>query len=328
MRKTIFSGIKPTGTIGLGNYLGTFKEWGNLQEENNCIFSVVDLHALTIRNDPKELLERTKTVAMLYMAAGIDPEKSIIYCQSHVKEHGHLSWILSCYGYMGELSRMTQYKDYATENDNVNTGMFMYPVLMAADILLYQSSMVPVGEDQRQHLELARDIAIRFNNIYGDVFIVPETLSTTKLSTRVKGLQNPTKKMSKSTTDMNDTIFLLDTPEQITKKIKKSVTDSQGEVYFDAENKPGISNLLSIYAEITKKTIEQSVSDFKGQNYGSFKAGVAEVIVDELKPLQERFYAFKNDRGYVDSILLKNKDRAAEIASDTVLKVEKAIGLK
>ena len=328
MKKTIFSGIKPTGTLGLGNYLGTFKSWGALQDEYNCIFSVADMHSLTIRNNPDELRERSKNIVMLYMAAGIDPEKSIIYNQSHVKEHGHLSWILSCYTYMGELGRMTQYKEFANGNDNVNSGLFMYPVLMAADILLYNTHLVPVGDDQRQHLELARDIAIRFNNLYGDVFEVPETFTTTKISTRIKGLQNPLKKMSKSTTDMNDTIFLLDTPDEIMKKIKKSVTDSEGSVYFDVENKPGISNLLTIYADISKKTIEEATVDFEGKNYGFFKNAVAEVIATELKGLQDKFYAYKEDLGYVEEILAKNKVRASEIAQKTIENVEKAVGLK
>ena len=326
--KTVFSGIKPTGNLGLGNYLGAFKAWGNLQNEYNCIYSVVDLHALTIRNDPKLLKENSRKIIMLYMAAGIDPEKSIIYLQSHVPAHSQLGWILGCHSYMGELGRMTQYKEKSENNENVNAGLFTYPVLMAADILLYNTHMVPVGEDQIQHVELARDIALRFNNAYGDIFVIPEAKTQNKLTARLKGLQNPTKKMDKSTKDPYDTIFLLDSEQDITKKIKRAVTDSYACVQYDTENKPGISNLLTIYASITNKTIEESEKDFQNESYGYFKNAVIEVVLGELVPLQKEFNRLNQDPVYVDSIITKNAKRAGEIADKTLYNVQKALGLE
>ncbi|MCL1995252.1 MAG: tryptophan--tRNA ligase [Defluviitaleaceae bacterium] len=325
--KTVFSGIKPTGNLGLGNYLGAFKAWGNLQNEYTCIYSVVDLHALTIRNDPQTLKENSRKIIMLYMAAGIDPQKSIIYLQSHVPAHSQLSWILGCHSYMGELSRMTQYKEKSENNENVNAGLFTYPVLMAADILLYNTHVVPVGEDQIQHVELARDIALRFNNIYGNILVVPEAKTASKLTARLKGLQNPTKKMDKSTKDPLDTIFLLDTEAEITKKIKRAVTDSEARVYYDTENKPGISNLLAIYAAITNKTIEDSELDFQNKSYGDFKQSLIEVVLGELNPLQKEFNRLSQDTAYVDNIIIKNAQRAEEIAEKTLAKVQNALGI-
>ena len=327
MKKTIFSGIKPTGTLALGNYLGTLKEWKDLQEEYNCVFSVVDLHSITIRIDAAELRENIRNVMMIYMATGIDPNKSIIFNQSHVSAHAELNWVLSCYSYMGELERMTQYKEKAARHvDNINAGLFTYPVLMAADILLYQTDVVPVGDDQKQHLEMARNIAVRFNNIYGDVFKVPEVYSS-KLASRIKGLQNPTKKMDKSTDDPKDSIFLLDSPEVIIKKIKGAVTDSENQVRFDVENKPGISNLLTIYATITGKNMADSEKDFEGKSYGFFKDAVSQVVVDELRPLQQEFDRLKQDSSFVDGILKVNAQKANDIASSTLRKVYDKLGL-
>lgn len=325
--KTVFSGIKPTGKLALGNYLGTFKEWAKLQEEYNCIFSVVDLHSLTVRNEPSVLKENSRSVIMLYLASGIDPVKSTIYYQSQVKAHAQLGWILGCYTYMGELNRMTQFKEKSQISSNINSGLFTYPVLQAADILLYNTHFVPVGEDQRQHIELAREIALRFNNIYGDIFVIPETMALFKLTARLKGLQNPHKKMDKSTTDFNDTIFLLDTDKEITKKIKSAVTDSENHVYYDPETKPGISNLLAIYSAITKKSLEESQKDFEGKNYGYFKTALAEVVVDELRPLKEKYEQLSADTEYVDNVIKTNAEKAAAVADVTLAKVCKALGL-
>lgn len=325
--KTVFSGIKPTGNLGLGNYLGAFRNWKNMQDDNKCIFSVVDLHALTVRNDPIVLREQTKEIIMLYIASGIDPEKSIIYCQSHVSAHANLGWVLGCYTYMGELNRMTQFKEKSENSDNINAGLFTYPVLMASDILLYNTDIVPVGEDQIQHVELTRNIAERFNNVYGDIFTIPEAVMSNKMTARIKGLQNPEKKMSKTEEDPNDGIFLLDDPKTIIKKIKKAVTDSDTSVYFDKENKPGVSNLLSIYAAITNKTIEQSEKDFSGVSYGPFKQAVADALVAEIEPMQQEYYRLKADSDYIENIMKKNSKKASEIADKTLYKVYNAIGL-
>ena len=325
--KTVFSGIKPTGNLGLGNYLGAFKYWKNLQDEHTCIYSVVDLHSLTVRNDPEILREQTKDIIMLYIASGLDPEKNIIYCQSHVAAHANLGWVLGCYTYMGELNRMTQFKEKSENSDNVNAGLFTYPVLMAADILLYNADIVPVGEDQIQHVELCRDIAERFNHTYGEVLTVPTAMLPNKLTARIKGLQNPGKKMSKTEEDPNDGIFLLDDPKLITKKIKKAVTDSDASVHFDKENKPGISNLLTIYASVTNQSIEASENDFKGASYGVFKQAVADALIEELMPMQQEYARLKADKGYIEALMKKNAKKAAEIADITLNKVYTAIGI-
>lgn len=325
--KTVFSGIKPTGNLALSNYLGAFKNWAAMQNDHNCIFSVVDLHALTIRNDATTLKSNSKKIIMLYMAAGIDPNKSIIYCQSHVNAHANLNWILSCYTYIGELNRMTQFKEKSENSDNINAGLFTYPILMAADILLYNAHYVPVGEDQFQHVELARDIATRFNNLYGDIFVVPQATVPNKIVKRLKGLQNPTKKMDKSTKNPQDTIFLLDTEQEITKKIKRAVTDNDNNIYYDVQNKPGISNLLTIYASILNKSIEDSVKDFENKNYGQFKNTLIEVLLNEIVPLQKEFTRLNNEVSYVNEIIAKNAKRAEEIANETYKKVKNAVGL-
>jgi len=326
--KTVFSGIKPTGNLGLGNYLGALKHWKDLQNDHLCIYSVVDLHALTVRNDPATLRAQARDIILLYIASGIDPEKSIIYAQSQVPAHAQLGWILNCYTYMGELNRMTQFKEKSAENEaNINAGLFTYPVLMAADILLYDTDLVPVGEDQVQHVELTRDIAERFNNLFPDTFKVPAAKMASTHTARVKGLQNPAKKMSKTEQDPNDGIFLLDDPKLITKKIKRAVTDSDSKVHYDKENKPGISNLLTMYATLTHKSIEASEKDFEGVSYGVFKQAVADALVTELEPIQAAYAKLSAEPSYIDALMKSNATRASEIANQTLSRVQDAIGL-
>jgi len=326
-KKTIFSGMQPSGSPSLGNYLGALKNWAMLQDEYNCLYCVVDLHSITVRQDPAELRKRSRDLLMLYIAVGVDPEKNILYYQSHVPQHSQLSWILNCYTYMGELNRMTQFKEKSQKHaDNINAGLFDYPVLMASDILLYQSDLVPVGEDQRQHLELSRDIAIRFNNLYGDVFTVPEAYIG-KAGARVMALQCPEKKMSKSETgDDSGVIYLLDDPKIIMNKVKRAVTDSGSEVRHSPD-KPGISNLLNIYCAITGKTIQQAEIEFENSGYGQFKAAVGEAVVEELRPIQARLRELSGNKDYIDRIIKTNADKAGRLAERTLRKVHKKIGL-
>ena len=325
-KKIIFSGMQPSGTITLGNYLGALKNWTNLQDEYNSLYCIVDMHAITVRQDPATLRKNARDLMMLYLAAGLDPEKNIIYMQSHVSAHAELAWILNCFTYMGELNRMTQFKDKSQKHaDNINAGLFTYPVLMAADILLYQTDLVPVGVDQRQHLELARDIAIRFNNLYGDTFKVPEGYIP-KVGAKIMSLQEPTKKMSKSDTDENAIIRITDTPETIIRKFKRAVTDSDMSVRFDEVNKPGISNLMTIYSSITGQTMAQIEDEFAGKGYGDFKLKVGEAVVEELRPLQARFKELSSDKAYIDSIIKKNADTANYLATKTLRKVQKKVG--
>lgn len=325
-KKIIFSGMQPSGTPSLGNYLGALKNWVKLQDEYNCLYSIVDLHSITVRQDPTLLRQRSRNLLTLFLALGLDPEKNIIYYQSHVSAHAELAWILNCFTYVGELNRMTQFKEKSQKHaENINAGLFTYPVLMAADILLYQTDLVPVGEDQRQHLEIARDIAIRFNNVYGDVFKVPEGYIP-KAGARIMGLQDPTKKMSKSDSDNdNNVIHILDDLNQIRNKIKRSVTDSENEVRYSAD-KPGISNLLNIYCAITGKSIEEAEKDFVGKGYGDFKAAVAEVVVDELRPIQEKFKELSADKAYIDSVIKNGAEKANYIAQKTLRKAQKKVG--
>ncbi|HHX61220.1 MAG TPA: tryptophan--tRNA ligase [Epulopiscium sp.] len=324
-KKVIFSGMQPSGHVTLGNYLGALKNWTTLQDDYNCLFCVVDMHSITVRQDPATLRRLSREFLMQYIAAGIDPEENIMYYQSHVSAHAELAWILNCYTYMGELNRMTQFKDKSQSHaDNINAGLFTYPALMAADILLYQTDLVPVGADQKQHLELARDIAIRFNNTHGETFKVPEGYFG-KVGARVMSLQEPTKKMSKSDPDVNGFVSILDGPDVIARKFKRAITDSDNEVRF-ADDKPGISNLLSIYSAITGKTIAESEKDFEGKGYGDFKMGVAEVVIDELKPLQERYKQLTTDKAYIDSIIQKNAQTASYLATKTLRKVQKKVG--
>ena len=325
-KKVIFSGMQPSGIITLGNYLGALKNWTNLQDEYNCLYCIVDMHAITVRQDPAVLRKNARELMMLYIAAGLDPEKNVIYMQSHVSAHAELAWILNCFTYMGELSRMTQFKDKSQKHsDNINAGLFTYPALMAADILLYQTDLVPVGIDQRQHLELTRDIAIRFNNLYGDTFKVPEAYIP-KVGAKIMSLQDPTKKMSKSDTDVNASISIIDDTDTIIRKFKRAVTDSDTEVRFDEENKPGVSNLMKIYGAITGQTMEQVTNEFAGKGYGDFKVKVGEAVAEELKPLQNRFKELSSDKAYIDGVIKKNAETASYLATKTLRKVQKKVG--
>lgn len=324
-KKMIFSGVQPTGCVTLGNYIGALKNWVKLQDDYNCIYSVVDMHSITVRQNPEELRARCRQFLALYMACGINPEESIMFFQSHVPAHAELSWLLSCHTYMGELSRMTQFKDKSAKHeDNINAGLFTYPVLMAADILLYQSDLVPVGVDQKQHLELARDIAIRFNHLYGDTFTVPEGYIP-PVGARVMSLQDPTSKMSKSDPNPNGYIWLLDEPDVIVKKIKKAVTDSEGVVAY-REDKHGVNNLLSIYGAIIGKKPEEAALEFEGQGYGALKMRVAEAVCEELRPIQEKYKTISEDTAYLESVYKAGAEKAAAIAEKTLQKVCEKIG--
>lgn len=324
-KKRIFSGMQPSGVITLGNYLGALKNWTKLQDEYDCLYCIVDMHAITVRQDPVKLRKQAKDLLVQYLAVGLDPEKNIIYYQSHVPQHAELAWILNCYTYMGELNRMTQFKDKCAKHaDNINAGLFTYPSLMAADILLYQTDLVPVGEDQRQHLELTRDIAQRFNGIYGDVFKVPDAYIG-KVGARVMALQEPTKKMSKSDENQNNIITLMDDPKVIMNKMKRAMTDSDTEVRF-AEEKPGISNLLSIYCAVTGKTIAESEKEFAGVGYGTFKTAVGEAVVAELEPVQKRVKELEANKDYLDAIIRSGAEKASRLADRTLTKVQKKVG--
>lgn len=325
-KKVLFSGMQATGNLTLGNYLGALKNWVGLCDEYECFYSVVDMHSITVRQDPATLRKRARTLLMIYIAAGIDPEKNCLYYQSHVSGHAELAWILNCFTYMGELNRMTQFKDKAAKHaDNINAGLYTYPVLMAADILLYQADVVPVGVDQKQHLEITRDIAERFNNIYGDVFTIPEAYIGKK-GAKIMSLQEPGKKMSKSDTNANATILLLDDTDTIIRKFKRAVTDSESEVRY-AEEKPGISNLMDIYSAVTGKTYEEIEKEFAGKGYGDFKLAVGETVADHLKPLQERYEQLMKDKAYIESMIKQNDEKAAYYANKTLRKVQKKVGL-
>ena len=325
-KKVLYSGMQATGTLTLGNYLGALKNWVELTDEYECIYGVMDLHSLTVRQVPAEFRKNARALYALYVAAGLDPEKNCIYYQSHVSGHAELGWILDCFTYMGELNRMTQFKDKEEKNaDNINAGLYTYPVLMAADILLYQADVVPVGVDQKQHLEITRDIAERFNNIYGDVFTIPEAYIGKK-GAKIMSLQEPGKKMSKSDTNANATILLLDDTDTIIRKFKRAVTDSESEVRY-AEEKPGISNLMDIYSAVTGKTYEEIEKEFAGKGYGDFKLAVGETVADHLKPLQERYEQLMKDKAYIESMIKQNDEKAAYYANKTLRKVQKKVGL-
>jgi tryptophanyl-tRNA synthetase len=324
-QKVLFSGMQATGNLTLGNYLGALKNWVNIADEYMTFYSVVDMHSITVRQDPAELRKRARMLLTLYIAAGLDPEKNCIYYQSHVSGHAELAWILNCFTYMGELSRMTQFKDKSAKHaDNINAGLFTYPVLMAADILLYQSDVVPVGIDQKQHLELARDIAQRFNSIYGDVFAVPE-IYLGKVGRKIMSLQDPTKKMSKSDENPNGSIYLMDDPDTIIRKFKRAVTDSEGCVRY-SEDQPGIHNLIDIYCACTDKTPEQVEAEFDGKGYGDFKLAVGEAVVDVLKPLQDRFNDLSKNKDYIDAVIKNNAEKAQYFSTKTLRKVQKKVG--
>ena len=326
-KKTILSGIQATGSLTLGNYLGALNNWVEMQDEYDCYYMIADLHTLTIRKDPEELRQNTLSLIALYIAAGLDPEKNTIFVQSHVPAHTGLSWVLNCYTYMGELNRMTQFKDKAAKHsDNINAGLFTYPVLMAADILAYNADLVPVGDDQKQHLEITRDIAERFNSIYGETFKIPEPYIA-KIGARIMGLQDPTSKMSKSSPNPLDKILLTDSPEDILKKSKKAVTDSENKVRYDKEAKPGISNLMGIYGIIKNKTMEEIEKEFEGQGYGTFKVAVAEAVIERLKPIQDRYNELLNEPEKLRAIYEKGDKKATEISNKLLKEVYTKIGL-
>ncbi len=325
-RKRVFSGIQPTGTLTLGNYIGALRNFPILQQEYDCVYSVVDMHAITVRQDPAALRKACLKMMSLYLAVGLDPEKTLIYFQSHVSGHAELGWILDCFTYMGELNRMTQFKDKSAKHaDNINAGLFTYPVLMAADILLYQTDLVPIGADQKQHLELARDIAQRFNAVYGDVFVVPDGFFQ-KVGARVMSLQEPTKKMSKS--DPEETyIAMLDDKDTIRRKLRRAVTDSEADVRFDPENKPGISNLMSILSVLSGMSLEEITSVYGTSGYGRFKDAVAESVIEALTPIQERYNQIITDKAYLQKVMTEGAEKASYISRKTLSKVRRKVGL-
>ncbi|SFL36883.1 tryptophanyl-tRNA synthetase [Gracilibacillus orientalis] len=323
--KTIFSGIQPSGSLTLGNYLGAMKHFVTLQEDSQCYFCVVDQHAITVPQDRLKLRENIKSLAALYIASGIDPEKSVLFIQSEVPAHTQVGWMLQTISYIGELERMTQFKDKSKGKEAVSAGLLTYPPLMAADILLYNTDVVPVGEDQKQHLELTRDLAQRFNHRYNDIFTVPE-ISIPKVGARIMSLQEPTKKMSKSDDNQKASIFMLDTEKQMEKKIKSAVTDSDGIVTYDKENKPGISNLLTIYASCTGESIDELVQKYEGKGYGEFKQDTANAVIEALRPIQERYYELiESDE--LDDLLDQGADKANFTATKMLRKAKKAMGL-
>ncbi len=324
-KKRIFSGVQPSGDLTLGNYIGAIKNWATLQDDYECLYCIVDLHSITVRQTPADLRRRTLEVLMQYMAAGIDPEKSVMFIQSHVGAHAELAWVLGCNTQMGELSRMTQFKEKSKNHaDNINAGLFTYPVLMAADILLYQADLVPVGHDQLQHIEIARDIANRFNHYYSDTFTVPEAYIP-KVGQRIMSLQSPENKMSKSDPNPNGFVRMLDDKDTIIRKFKRAVTDSGNEIKV-APDKPGVTNLLSIYSAVTNKTIEDAEKDFAGFGYGDFKLAVGEAVADALMPVQTEFTRLQGDKGYVESVYQKGAEIANYLAAKTLRKVYKKVG--
>jgi len=324
-KKRIFSGIQPSGDLSLGNYIGAIKNWVNLQDDYECLYCIVDMHAITVRQTPADLRRRTLEVLMQYLAAGVDPEKSCVFIQSHASTHAELSWVLSCNTQMGELSRMTQFKEKSKKHeDNINAGLFTYPILMAADILAYQADLVPVGHDQLQHVELARDIANRFNHFYGDTLTVPEAYIP-KVGKRIMSLQTPEMKMSKSDPNPNGFVRLLDDPDTIMRKFKRAVTDSDNVIKASPE-KPGVTNLLSIYSAVTNKTMEESEREFEGKGYGDFKMAVGEAVVSALRPLQTEFLRLSKDKAYVESVYTKGAELANYLSNKTLRKVYKKIG--
>lgn len=323
-KQRIFSGIQPSGELTLGSYMGAIKNWVALQDMYDCLYCVVDMHAITVRQNPAELRRRTLTQLAQYLACGLDPEKNIIFVQSHVPQHAELSWILGCYTQFGELSRMTQFKQKSQQHaDNITAGLFTYPVLMAADILLYQADLVPVGADQKQHVELCRDIAQRFNNSYSDTFILPEPFIP-KMGARVMSLGNPENKMSKS--DPDGCVYLLDKPEDIRRKFKRAVTDSETSVRFDSQTKPGVSNLLTIYCAASGKSIEEAEAEFVDQGYGVFKPAVADAVIELLRPIREETERLLKDKSYLENLYRTGAERAGRLANKTLSKVQRKVG--
>jgi tryptophanyl-tRNA synthetase len=324
----VLSGCQPSGQLTMGNYMGALRQWVDMQDDHDCLYMIVDLHAITVRQDPSELKKACLDGLALYLACGIAPNKSSIFMQSHVPEHAQLSWVLNCYTQMGELNRMTQFKDKSQKNaSNINVGLYSYPVLQAADILIYQANKVPVGEDQKQHLELTRDIATRFNNIYGDIFTIPDPFIP-KSGARVMSLQDPMKKMSKSDDNPNNVIGLLEDPKKLTKKIKRAVTDSdeQARIYFDVAEKPGVSNLLSLLSCTSGESIESLVPKYEDKMYGHLKGDVAESVVNMLQPIQAEYARIRADHTYLHDVLSASAQKAREKASVTLAKTYEALG--
>lgn len=324
-KKIIFSATQPSGRITLGNYLGALRNWVALQDDYNAIYCVADEHAITVRQDPAALRRQSLELYAQFIACGLDPEKSIIFIQSHVPQHAELAWVLNCYTMFGELSRMTQFKDKSVSHaDNVNAGLFTYPSLMAADILLYQADLVPVGEDQRQHVEITRNIAQRFNGIYGDVFTMPEAYIP-KVAARVMSLSEPEKKMSKSSPNENSFVLVMDKPEAIMRKFKRAITDSEGGIYRSPE-KPGVTNLIEIYSAVTGMTPEAVENEFNGKGYGVFKPAVGEAVVEALRPIREETERLLGDKGYLETLYRQGAEKAAALANRTLRKVHKKVG--
>lgn len=325
-KKVIFSGMQPSGSLTLGNYLGALKNWVTLQSEYNCYYCVVDMHAITVPKEPKDLRKNTFEVLANYIAAGLDPEQVTLFIQSHVSGHAELSWILNCFSYYGELGRMTQFKDKSRKQDTnaITAGLFTYPVLMAADILLYQADLVPVGEDQRQHLEITRDIGQRFNNRFSETFTIPEPFISKDVA-KIMSLQEPTSKMSKSDQNDNSYVLLMDKPDVIRRKFKRSVTDSIGIVNYSDEQ-AGIKNLINIYSKVTGKKPEEIVNDYQGLGYAKFKEDVAEIVIEELKPIQDRIDYLLKNKDYLDKIYTEGAQKAEIVARKTLRKVQKKIG--
>ena len=323
-KKRIFSGIQPSGDLTLGSYMGAIRNWVALQDEYDCLYCIVDMHAITVRQVPADLRRRSLEQLAQYIACGLDPEKNIMFIQSHVPQHAELAWVLGCYTQFGELSRMTQFKQKSQQHaDNITAGLFTYPVLMAADILLYQADLVPVGEDQKQHVELCRDIATRFNYSFSDTFTLPEPFIP-KMGARIMSLGNPENKMSKS--DPDGCVYLMDRPEDIMRKFKRAVTDCETAVRYDRENKPGISNLLTIYCAATGKTMAEAEAEFEGQGYGVFKPAVGEAVVELARPIREEATRLLSDKAYLESVYKQGAERAGALANRTLRKVYKKVG--
>lgn len=327
-KQVILSGSTTTGNLTLGNYIGAINTWTQMQEQYECYYMVADLHALTVYQDPKELKDRVLSFYAQYLACGLDPEKNVIFVQSQVKQHSELCWALNCMTPMGALNRMTQFKEKSQKTNEINNGLYTYPVLMAADILLYQANLVPVGEDQKQHLELTRDLAERFNNKYGEVFAIPDPFIGKK-GARIMSLQDPTKKMSKSDENPKSYVSIIDPPKQIAKKIKSAVTDSDPEakVIYDTVNKEGLANLMVIYSVLTGQSFEEIEKDFEGKMYGHFKVALADVVCEAFKPVQDKYDQLMKDQSYLKSLMKKNSERASEKAESTLKKVYDALGL-
>ncbi len=325
-RKTLYSAVQPTNSLTIGNYLGAIKNWVSLQNLYDCFYAIANMHAITVRQTPAELRQNTLALLALYIACGVDPEKCTLYLQSHVPAHAELCWVLNTFTYVGEMERMTQFKDKSAKHaDNINMGLMDYPVLMAADILLYGADVVPVGLDQRQHLEIARDIAQRFNNAYSPTFTVPEGVYM-KVGAKIGDLLDPTKKMSKSSENINGTIFLSDDKDTVMRKFKRAVTDSGSEIKYDPENKAGVSNLLTIYSVFSDKSVEEAEKEFAGVGYGEFKLAVGEAVVEKLAPVQKEQARLLSDKAYLDGVLKRGAEKAGYAANKTLAKVYRKIG--